>query len=119
VLDVPGAGSRLWGSVAGIVVLPGLLTLVVALRGRSAPPLRLGHGHAWAVTVVVVLLAQVFPVAILVGIGGTLVLLAVLGRGGCEVMTVPNLVLRRHDYLVCLPFTAIDTWERARGEGRR
>jgi hypothetical protein len=117
--DLPGAGSRLWGSVVGIVVLPALLTLVVALRGRSAPPLRLGPGYALAVTVLVVLLAQVFPVAILVGIGATLLLLGVLGRGGCEVMTVPNLVLRRRDYLVCLPFTPIDTWERARREGRR
>jgi hypothetical protein len=58
----------------------------------------------------------VFPVAMLVGIGGTLVLLAVLGRGGCEVMMVPNLVLRRSDYLVCLPFTPINTWERSRRE---
>jgi hypothetical protein len=119
VFDLPGAGSRLWGSVAGLVVLPALLTLVVALRGRSAPPMRLGHGYALGVTVAVVLLAQVFPVAILVGVGGTLLLLALLGQGGCELMTVPNLALRRHDYLLCLPFTPIDTWERARGQGRR
>jgi hypothetical protein len=117
--DLPGAGSRLWGSVAGLVVLPALLTLVVALRGRSAPPLRLGHGYALGVAVVVVLLAQVFPVAILVSIGATLLLLGVLGRGGCEVMAVPNLVLRRRDYLICLPFTPIDTWERARSQARR
>ena len=118
--DLPGAGSRLWGSALGIVVLPALLTLAVALRGRSAPPLRLGHGYALVVTVVVLLIAQVLPVAILVGIGGTLLLLAVRGRGGCELMTVPNLVLRRRDYLVCLPFTPIDTWERARrGQGSR
>lgn len=120
VFDLPGAGSRPWGSVVGIVVLPALLTLAVALGGRSVPQFRLGHGYALTVTVLVVLLAQVFPVAILVGIGGTLLLLAVLGRGGCEVMMVPNLVLRRRDYLVCLPFTPIDTWERARRErGRR
>jgi hypothetical protein len=112
--DLPSAGSRLWGSVLGLVVIPALLTLAVALRGRSAPPLRLGHGYAVAVTAVVLLVAQVFPVAIFVGIGGTLLLLAVLGRGGCEVMMVPNLVLRRRDYLVCLPFTPIDTWERSR-----
>jgi hypothetical protein len=119
VFDLPGAGSRLWGSVVGLVVLPALLTVAVALRGRSAAPLRLGHGYALAVAVLVVLLAQVFPVAIMVGIGGTLLLLGVLGRGGCEVMAVPNLVLRRRDYLVCLPFTPIDSWERAGREGRR
>jgi hypothetical protein len=114
--DLPGAGSRLWGSVLGLIVFPALLTVAVAIRGRSAPPLRLGHGHAMVVTVAVVLVAQVFPVAILVGIGGTLLLLAVRGRGGCEVMMVPNMVLRRRDYLVCLPFTPIDTWERSRRE---
>lgn len=68
--DLPGAGSRLWGSVLGLVVLPALLTVAVAVRGR----------------------------------------------GGCEVMMVPNLVLRRGDYLVCLPFTPIDTGERSRRE---
>jgi hypothetical protein len=55
--DLPGAGSRLWGSVVGLVLLPALLTVAVALRGRSARPLRLGHGHALVVTVAVVLVA--------------------------------------------------------------
>jgi len=58
----------------------------------------------------VVVLAQVFPVATLTWIGATL-LLAVLGRGGCEVLALPNLLLRRRDSLVCLPFSAVDAWE--------
>ena len=70
------------------------------------------------VTAGVVLVAQVFPVAILTWIGVTLLLLAVLRRGGCEVLAVPNLLLRRRDYLVCLPFSAIDAWESERARVR-
>lgn len=113
-LDLPLAGSRTWGIVAGVVLLPALVTLLVGLRGRSAPPLRLGHGPASLVTVGVILLAEVFPVAVLTWIGATLLLLAVLGRGGCEVLAVPNLLLRHRDYLVCLPFSAVDDWESRR-----
>jgi hypothetical protein len=117
-LDLPLAGSRTWGSVAGIVLLPGLVTLAVALRGRSAPPLRLGHGAACLVTASVVLLAQFFPVAVLTWIGATLLLLAILGDSGCELLALPNLLLRRNDYLVCLPFSAVDAWESHRTRAR-
>lgn len=41
-------------------------------------------------------------------------LLAAVGRNGCELLAVPNLVLRRNDYLFCLPFSPIDAWERRR-----
>jgi hypothetical protein len=117
-LDPPLAGSRAWGSLAGVVLLPALVTLLVALRGRSAPPLRLGHGPAYLVTAGVVVLAQFLPVAVLTWIGATLLLLAVLGRGGCEVLAMPNLLLRRRDYLVCLPFSAVDAWESQRTRAR-
>jgi hypothetical protein len=113
-LDLPQADSRALGALAGLVVLPALATLLVALRGSSAPSLRLGHGPACIVTAGVVLLAQLFPVAVLTWIGSTLLLLAVLGRGGCEVLAAPNLLLRRRDYLVCLPFSAVDDWESQR-----
>ena len=117
-LDLPLAGSRIWGAMIGIVVLPALMTLLIALRGRSAAPLRLGHGPAWLVTAAVVLGAQIFPVAILTWIGATLLVLAVRGRGGCEVLAAPNLLLRRRDYLVCLPFSALDAWESQRAASR-
>lgn len=117
-LDLPRAGSRAWGTLAGTVVLPALMTLLIVLRGRSAPPLSLGHGPALLVAAGVLVVAQFFPVAILTWIGATLVLLAALGRGGCEVLAVPNLLLRRSDYLVCLPFTPIDAWESRRTRAR-
>lgn len=38
-LALPLADSRLWGAVAGVVVLPAAITLMIALRGRGASPL--------------------------------------------------------------------------------
>lgn len=113
-LDLPGAGSRSWGALTGLVIIPVALTLAIAARGRSAPRLHLSHRAAWLVTALVILLLQFEPVAVMVNIGGTLLLLAARGRGGCEVLAIPNMVLRRRDYLVCLPFTTLDHWERHR-----
>ncbi len=118
VLGLPGAGSRVWGTVAGLLLVPGVLTALVAVRGRHAPPLRLGGVSALAVTVGLALVMQVLPVTVLVFVGATLLMLAVRGEGGCEVLAVPNLVLGRSDYLVCLPFATIDGWESARQDRR-
>ncbi|MEV6889549.1 MULTISPECIES: DUF6410 domain-containing protein [Kribbella] len=63
-------------------------------------------------TIGVVALARFYPVAVFVAVSAPLLLLAIVGRGGCELLAVPNLVLRRNDYLFCLPFSPIDAWER-------
>jgi hypothetical protein len=117
-LDLPGAGSRPWGLLVGLVALPALITALVRLRGRTAKPLRLGPEAACLVTGVLVLASFVAPVAVLTFIGGTMLLLAVVGRGGCEVMAVSNLVLGRHDYLACLAVSQIDVWEARRARSR-
>lgn len=114
-LDLPGANSDAVGLGVGLVVAPMLLTLVVLIRGRNAPRLHLGHGAACMVTLVTVILAQFYPAAVLVTISAPLLLLAAVGRNGCELLAVPNLVLRRNDYLFCLPFSPLDDWERRRG----
>ena len=111
-LDLPGASSDLVGLLIGLVAVPAVLTLAILARGRNAPRLRLGHGAACAVTVLTIAAAQFYPVAVFVAISAPLLLLAVLGRDGCELLAVPNLVLRRNDYLFCLPFSPIDSWER-------
>lgn len=113
-LDLPGAGSDLVGLLVGLVGVPVSLTLAVWVRGRTAPQLRLGHGAACLVTLLTVGAAQFYPVAVWVGIGAPLLLLAAVGRSGCELLAVPNLVLRRDDYLFCLPFSPLDAWERRR-----
>ena len=114
-LGLPGAGSRPWGILLGLVVIPGVLTLAMRLRGAGAPRLHLGLSSAVAVTAIVLALMQVYPVAMMVAIGSTLLVLAVVGRGGCEVLAAPNLLLGRHDSLICLPFTPLDRWELRRG----
>jgi hypothetical protein len=58
------------------------------------------------------MLAQLYPVAVLVTVSAPLLLLAAVGRNGCELLAVSNLVLGRNDYLFCLPFSPIDRWER-------
>jgi hypothetical protein len=113
-LDLPGAGSNVLGLLVGLVATPVALTAVIWVRGRNAPRLNLGHGAACLVTLLTVGVAQLYPVAVWVSIGAPLVLLAAVGRNGCELLAVPNLVLRRDDYLFCLPFSPIDTWERRR-----
>ncbi|HET8758503.1 MAG TPA: hypothetical protein VFM58_20960 [Solirubrobacteraceae bacterium] len=116
-LGLPGAGSRVWGLLGGLVVLPLLVTLAMWLRGRSAAPLRAGHGAACAVTALAVVLWQILPVAIFTFIGASLLLLVARGDDGCELLAFPNWVLGRRDYLMCLPFTPVDRWERRRRAG--
>jgi hypothetical protein len=110
-LGLPGAGSLGWGLLGGLVILPSLLTLAARLRGRSAAPVRANHGAACAVTATVVVLWQIFPVAIFTFIGASLMLLVLRGDDGCEVLAIPNTLLHRRDYVMCLPFTPIDRWE--------
>lgn len=116
-LDLPGASSRALGLALGLVAVQAVLTLAVLARGRNAPRLHLGHGAACVVTLVFVIAAQFYPAAMLTAIGVPLLLLAALGTNGCELLAVPNLLLRRDDYLFCLPFSPIDAWEGRRATG--
>lgn len=111
-LGLPGASSELLGLLVGLVTAPLALTLAIRARGRNAPPLHLGHGAACLVTLLAVVLAQFYPAAVLITISAPLLLLAIVGRAGCELLAVPNLVWDRNDYLFCLPFSPIDAWER-------
>lgn len=47
--------------------------------------------------------------------GGSMVLAAVVGYAGCEVLALPNLLLRRRDALWCLVYSPLD---RAEAGGR-
>ncbi|WP_344215509.1 hypothetical protein [Kribbella sancticallisti] len=110
-LDLAGASSDVMGLLFGLVVVPAALTLAVRSRGRNAPRLHLGHGAACLATLLTIVAAQFYPIAVILAVAGPLVLQAILGRAGCELLAVPNLLLRRDDYLFCLPFSPIDTWE--------
>lgn len=113
-LELPGASSNLIGILVGLVGTPVVLTLAMWARGRNAPRFHLGHGAACLVTLLTLGAAQFYPVAVWVSIGAPLVLLAAVGRNGCELLAVPNLLLRRNDYLFCLPISPVDAWESRR-----
>lgn len=117
--DLPGSSSVVVGLLVGLVGVPVTSTGALWARGRAAPPVHLGHRAACVVMALTVAAAQLYPIAVWVSIGAPLLLLAAIGRGGCELLAVPNLVLRRDDYLFCLPFTPVDAWERRRATHRR
>jgi hypothetical protein len=117
-LGLPAAGSRGWGLVGGLLIVPVVLTLAVRVRGRSAAPFRAPAAVACIVTAAVVVLWQIFPVAVFTFIGASLLLLVARGDDGCELLAIPNWLLGRRDYLMCLPFTPVDQWESQRVLGR-
>jgi hypothetical protein len=96
----------------GVLVLPASATLLLALRGRGARPLRLGlAGHG--VTIAIILaLSLVFPMAtVLLFYGSTMLLAAATGNGACEVTAVSNWLRGRDDQIGCplfAPFDALD-----------
>ena len=108
--------------VLGVVVLPAAATLLLALRGRAAPPLRLGAAGHLVTIVIVLVLSFVFRGAtVLLFYGSTMLLAAVSGSGGCEVTAVSNWLRGRDDQIGCplfAPFDALDRRSEVRGSQR-
>lgn len=115
---IPGTGVVWWNALLGLVLIPTAATLAVRLRGRDAAPLRAGIGAELLAVVAVLAVTQVIPVAMLLALGATLLVQVVRGDGGCELLAIPNWLLRRNDRLFCLVFTPIDIVE-ARASRRR
>ena len=59
---------------------------------------------------------SVFAAAAILFIGLSLLLMAVLGHPGCEVLAFPALILGRRTHLACLFFTPID-WAEGKLKG--
>jgi hypothetical protein len=97
--------------VVGLVALPAAATLLMSLRDRSAPPLRLGAaGHLVTVAHVAVTASLVGEAAALF-YGGTALLAALHGNGGCEITVLANWLRDRDDRVGCplfAPFDALD-----------
>jgi hypothetical protein len=115
-ITVYGAGVR--DVVVGVVVLPAAATLLLGLRCRGAPPIRLGAaGHLVTIAIILVL-SLVFPLETLLLFYGSMMLVAaVSGSGGCEVTAVSNWLRGRDDQLGCplfAPFDALDRHSEAR-----
>jgi hypothetical protein len=56
--------------------------------------------------------------AALIFYGASLLLAAARGYAGCEVLAVPNWLLRRDDQVGCVVFAPVDALERRRASGR-
>lgn len=57
-------------------------------------------------------------VALWVWLGGSMLLAAARGYGGCEVLAIPNLITGRDDQIGCMIYTPIDRAEARRQAGR-
>src|SRR6266536_3189469 len=98
--------------VLGSVVLPAVATLLLALRGRGARPLRLGMaGHLVTIALVLVLSVAFHGATVLLFYGSAMLVAAASGNGGCEVTAVSNWLRGRDDQIGCplfAPFDALD-----------
>ncbi len=102
--------------VTGGVVLALLAgyTVIHLAVWRFAPNLNRWLGAALAVTPAALLfvfggaIGQVTSVAY---VGGSLLIDAITGDAGCEVMAVPGLLLKKRTHLACLVFSPLDWLE--------
>jgi hypothetical protein len=102
--------------VLGVLVLPAAATLLLALRGRHAPPIRLGAAGHLVTIVIVLLLSLVFSGEVVLLFYGSMMLAAAAsGIGGCEVTAVSNWLRGRDDQLGCPLFAPFDALDRASG----
>src|SRR5215469_16127355 len=113
----------------GLVVFPALLLAAAWLRARRHPAgLRAtgAVGHALNAAVFAALYATpwyaprlgVTSDAALLFYGASLLLAAARGYAGCEVLAVPNWLLRRDDEVGCVVFAPVDALERGRRDSR-
>jgi hypothetical protein len=116
-----------WDLLLGLVGLPLVATAGFAavragyeryVPGGMASQAGICSGPAcWLIAIV---LADLIPLAVFtpvtgtsvwIWIGGSLVLAAVRGYGGCEILAFPNALTGRRDEVGCLVFTPIDRAE--------
>src|SRR5919108_5852770 len=116
-----------WDLLVGLVGLPLLATVAFeAVRAgyeRYVPggiASQRGTCSGAACWLIAIVLAALIPVAALtpvtgtslwIWIGGSLVLAAVRGYGGCEILAFPNALSGRRDQVGCIVFTPIDELE--------
>ncbi len=105
--------------VLGVIVLPVAATLLLALRGRAAPPIRLGlAGHLVTIGIVVALSFVFRGATLLLFYGSTMLVAAAAGSGGCEVTAVSNWLRGRNDQIGCPLFAPFDALDRSSGAQR-
>lgn len=102
----------------GGVAIPAAVTGAMLLRGLRAKPLRAHEPYWHCVNIAIgTALVVLSPAAAFLFYGGSMLIAAWRGLGTCELLAVPNLVLRRNDQLACPLFLPIDAAE-SRSTGR-
>ncbi len=102
-----------WDDVAiGFVGFPAAVMLVLAIRGRSATPLKFygSAGHLINGAIVVAAFVLLTPAALLF-YGASMLLAGTRGYAGCEVFALSNWLWRRNDQIACAFFSPIDAIE--------
>ena len=102
-----------WDDAAiGLVGFPAAVMLALAIRGRSAAPLRFygSAGHLINGAIVVAAFVFLTPAALLF-YGASMLLAGTRGFAGCEVFALSNWLWRRDDQIACAIFSPIDAIE--------
>jgi hypothetical protein len=103
------AGVEWLDAVLGLLALPLAVGAVVLVRGLSATPVRLtgpqGHCINGALGVAAFILV---PVAAPLFYGGSMLVAAARGYGGCELFALSNWLWRRDDQIACPVFHLVD-----------
>lgn len=130
------SGFAWWDAATAFIALPlvatGAAVLVTSGYRRLAPDALSRSGAicsgpaCWLVAIMVaaaVAIDALTPasgvVALWVWLGGSMLVAAARGYGGCEVLAIPNLLTGRRDQIGCILYTPIDRAEARRAAGRR
>jgi len=111
---------------ASVVIVLGLIavhTLLHVFLSRRSARLNPWLGAVVAVGIVIAVYVLGQPgsylfgrgegeIAVLLFLSVSLILAAIRADSGCEVMSIPAALLRRHTHLACLLFTPVDSLER-------
>ena len=106
-------------AVLGLVVAPGIVVAVAAVRARRSPePLRATGPIGYALNIAVAIVAFGIPAtagAAFLFYGSAMLVAAARAQAGCEVTVGSNVLLRRDDQVGCALFAPVDHVEQALG----
>jgi hypothetical protein len=96
----------------GLVALPAVATLLMSLRSRSAPPLRLGAAGHLVTLAHVAVTVTFFGEAAALFYGSMALVAGLQGNGGCEITALANWLRGRDDRVGCPIFEPFDVLDR-------
>ena len=110
-----GDGVQWWDAALGLALFPGVVLAAQLLRLRyTRDTLQATNGLGFCLTTGVaaaLFLVEATQDAALLFFGSSLVLAALRGYAGCEVLAISNWLLRRNDQVGCLVYSPIDELE--------